>query len=101
MQATPAFESPNSHLLARHAQQQHSVRQPFAAPAADAALQQSPAAQSVQAVGEGAAAPGGGGLRWWQDPKMTFGPPGDPEFLAMQAAQEQVRSGASEYRISD
>ena len=21
-------------------------------------------------------------MRWWQDPKLTFGPPGDPEFLA-------------------
>ena len=30
-------------------------------------------------------------VRWWQDPKLTFGPPGDPEFLAKIPHQVRLR----------
>ncbi len=36
-----------------------------------------------RAVAPGTApVPARAAVRWWQDPKLTFGPPGDPEFLA-------------------
>ena len=36
-----------------------------------------------RAAAPGAApVPARAAVRWWQDPKLTFGPPGDPEFLA-------------------
>lgn len=74
-------------MLAQPAAQQHSVRQPAAAQGAAQDADAGPG----NGMAPPAAGPTAGAIHWWQDPKMTFGPPGDPEFLATQAAQEQAR----------
>ena len=82
----------NTHALAQPAAQQHSVRQPAADEAGrlsaplgcgGAQLGSPRAAEEAEQAAAAAAA----AVHWWQDPKMTFGPPGDPAFLATQAAQ--------------
>ena len=67
----------NTAAMARPASQQQSVRRHGTAAAAAAA-----------GGGDGTAESGQGKrVYWWKDPKLTFGPPGDPDFLAQALRQ--------------
>lgn len=83
----------NARALAQPAAQQHSVHNTVQEPAVSAKPSRAVARDSMQRGGAvyGGAPPTPTAVHWWQDPKLTFGPPGDPEFLGRQLGIDQVR----------
>lgn len=83
----------NARALAQPAAQQHSVRNTVQEPAVSAKPSRAVARDSMQRgrAADGGAPPTPTAVHWWQDPKLTFGPPGDPEFLGKQPGIDQVR----------